>query len=200
MHGHTPLSARKAGIPFKTYPPLTFSLSVRGMHEMSFRIETKDSFKVVGLKGLSSGYPDNGDTLDPLWRQYMDNYDHKLARLYREHFWQMGVYWNEDINGKTPCIIGAESHDTFQSNDLDIEIIPTSKWAVFSITGLIDKANKDIVGETYARIYTEWMPASNYQRNEAIQHLEVYGPGDASSEDYVWEIWIPVIEKASVAK
>lgn len=194
MHGQSPMSARKKGINFKTYPMITFSLSIRGVNEMNFRIEEKSSFSIVGLKGLSSGYPEKGDSLDPLWRQFMDNYDHKLASFYRHPYWQVGAYWNEDINGETPCIIGAELSDIHKLSDVDIEPIPATTWAVFSIVGLNDKVNKEAVDETYARIYTEWMPSSNYQRNEDIQHLEVYGPGDASSADYVWEIWIPVIE------
>lgn len=194
IHGQSPTSARKKGVNFKTYPKITFSLSIRGVNEMNFRIETKHSFKIVGLKGLSSGYPENGDTLDPLWRQFMDNYDFKLAGLYREPFWQVGAYWNEDIDDNTPCIIGAERNEKAEFTNMDIETIPATTWAVFSITGLNDKVNKEVIDETYARIYIEWMPSSNYKRNEVIQHLEVYDPGDASSEDYIWEIWIPVIE------
>lgn len=194
MHGQSPMAARKKGISFKTYPKITFSLSIRGVNEMNFRIETKQSFKIMGLRGLSSGYPEDSDTLDPLWREFMDKYDFKIASLYREPFWQVGAYWNEDINGNTPCIIGAEWSEISELIKMDVETIPAATWAVFSIVGLNDKINNEVVDETYARIYTEWMPSSNYKRNEDIQHLEVYGPGDASSEDYVWEIWIPVIE------
>ncbi len=198
MHGQSPTAVRKNGVQLKTYPKLSFTLSIRGGSELNFRMETKQSFKIMGLRGLSSGYPVGEDTLDPLWRNFMDNIDPKIAHLYKPPYWQVAAYTNEEINENTPCIIGAELTKTNEIYGMDFESIPSATWAVFSICGLNDKINKDVVGETYTRIYTEWMPSSNYFRSEQLPHLEVYGPGDALSENYVWEIWIPVMEKNSV--
>jgi len=48
--------------------------------------------------------------------------------------------------------------------------------------------------EAYTRIITEWFPASNYKRDESAQSLDVYPPGKID-ENYIWEIWIPVLNK-----
>jgi len=40
-------------------------------------------------------------------------------------------------------------------------------------------------------IYTEWLPSSGYE--QSMQYtVEIYPPGNAGSDDYVFEIWIPV--------
>ena len=73
--------------------------------------------------------------------------------------------------------------------DMTVETIPAATWAVFSITSL---TGIDYVPKAYAQIMTEWFPASNYKRDEAVPNLEGFLEGDASSRDSVWEIWIPI--------
>ncbi|SHH32554.1 GyrI-like small molecule binding domain-containing protein [Clostridium collagenovorans DSM 3089] len=49
------------------------------------------------------------------------------------------------------------------------------------------------ISEAYTRVITEWLPQSGYNRNKAVPNLEVYPPGNASSNNYTWEIWLPVL-------
>ena len=49
LHGTTPSSARESGVLLKTFPPISFILSIRGVDGMNFRIEKKDSFMIVGM-------------------------------------------------------------------------------------------------------------------------------------------------------
>jgi AraC family transcriptional regulator len=197
IHGTSPLLARKQGLSLKTYPKISFKLTIKGVEEMNFRIVKKDSFKIIGLKGMSSSIVEEGDTLDPLWRNFMDNYDIRLwnkggeNNYYHEPLWQVGAYWNESKNGETPCIIGAELGDKAVLDGMDIEIIPASTWTVFTITSPSGTAQDEV----YARIQTEWFPTSRYKRNQSVQSLEIYLPGDGSSQNYQWQIWMPVIEK-----
>ena len=53
LHGTTPLSARKTSVILKTYPPIAFILTVKGVNELKHRIEKRDC---MGLehKGLTS--------------------------------------------------------------------------------------------------------------------------------------------------
>ena len=196
MHGTSPMAARKEGRSLKTYPKLSFKLTIRGMEEMSFKIVKKDSFKIMGLKGMSTSIAEAGDTLDPLWRNFMDNYNRRLwnnggdNNYYGAPLWQVGAYWNESKNGETPCIIGAELGDRMMLEGMDIEVIPASSWAVFTI----NRPAGAVIDEVYARIKTEWFPTSSYSRNPRIPNLEIYPPGDGSSPHYQWEIWMPVTE------
>lgn len=49
LHGTTPLSARKSGVSLKTYPPMSFALTIKGGAPLAFRIEKKETFKIFGV-------------------------------------------------------------------------------------------------------------------------------------------------------
>ena len=72
LHGTTPLSARKNSVSLKTYPPISFVLTIKGVNEMDFRIEKTDSFQIMGLAGYHS-FDENCyelDWKDTLWGQF----------------------------------------------------------------------------------------------------------------------------------
>ncbi len=197
LHGTSPLLARKKGLSLKTYPKLSFKLTIKGVEEMNFRIVSKETIRIIGLKGKSSSIADEGADLDPLWTNFMENYDARLwnnggeENYYHEPLWQVSAYWNQSENGETPCIIGAELNDKPNIDGMDEETIVASKWAVFTISCPAGLGHD----EAYARIQTEWFPTSTYIRNKNVQSLEVYPPGDGTSKNYKWEIWMPVLEK-----
>jgi len=197
FHGCTPKSARNNGTNLKHHPKISFSLMIKGVNKMDFRLIDKDSFVICGLKGLSTSIPEKGDHIDPLWREFMNEYNERLYNgddsYYHEPLWQVGAYSFESRNNGTQCIIGSELGDKPVLDGMDIEEIPESTWAVFKIVGLRDKQFANGFDETYTRIHTEWFPSSGYKRDESMCHLEVFGPGDANSVDYEWEIWIPVV-------
>jgi len=126
-----------------------------------------------------------GKSRGRLWNKSVEH------NYYHTPLWQVAAYWNESKNGETPCIIGAELDGKPTLDGMDVEVIPSSTWAVFAITSQAGTGHD----EAYARIQTEWFPTSSYKRNTSMQHLEVYPPGDGTSQDYQWEIWMPIIEK-----
>lgn len=197
LHGVTPSGVQKGGVPLRTYSPIFFILTIEGGNAMNFRIEHKDSFRIMGLSGYETTECNGGDTLTPLWREFMDNYNSRLwnnggsDNYYTAPFWQVAAYSYKSDDGRTKTIIGAECKGQC-IKDMTAETIPSATWAVFpinSVTGI------NYVPAAYTKIMTEWFPASNYCRNELVPTLEVFPPGDTSSDDYTWEIWIPVIEK-----
>lgn len=197
LHGVTPSSVRKTSVPLKTYPPITFLLTVKGVTGMEFRIEKKECFQIMGLSGYDTAECGPGDTLTPLWREFMDRYDARLwnggdtGSYYTAPFWQVGAYHFQSENGKTKAIIGAQYRGTKLEN-MAVETIPAATWAVFSMnspTGI------DYVPAAYTRILTEWLPSSGYSRDVSIPSLEVFPPGNAGSADYAWEIWMPVLPR-----
>lgn len=99
------------------------------------------------------------------------------------------------IGEQTPCVIGGVWDGQLTIEGLTLVTIPSSIWAIFTVKGLRD--NKVGTDEVYGRIYLEWMTASPYERCENAAHLEVFGPGDPMSEEYTWEIWIPVKQKTT---
>ncbi len=208
LHGTTPQSARGTGIALKTYPPMSFSLTMTGAHSLNFRIEKREVFQIAGLAGCDEDCPAGdcqaddsqagdsqaGDCLTPLWRTFMENYNTSFWNgggadsYYTAPFWQVGAYWFEPVNGKIKTMIGAE-YKGRKPEGTTVETIPAATWAVFSFTS---PTGIKYVPAAYTKIMTEWFPASRYQRDERTPSLEVFPGGNAADEGYVWEIWMPV--------
>lgn len=197
LHGTTPLSARKTGVSLKTYPPITFVLTIKGVNEMNFRIEKKDAFKIIGYACADACGDD--------WNHFMKHYNGRLRdgdtgqwdganSYYRAPFWQVGAYKFRTTENENGCIIGAELGDKAVLDGMNIETVPAATWAVFAITS---KSGGKEAEEAFTRIFTEWLPSSQYVRNENVPTLEVYPGGDASSDEYKWEVWMPVTAKNS---
>jgi len=202
LHGTTPVSARKTSVSLKTYPPISFILTIKGVNEMDFRIEKKGSFQIMGL----SGYTCAGEEWkDSLWGEFLDGGDGADGSgtfnqalwnkgnpsYYTAPYWQIGAYDFYSVDGKTPTIIGAEYKGVKPDiENITMKTIPEATWAVFTFKG--ETGSK--VGEAITRIVTEWFPQSQYVRNENAPMLDVYPDGEIN-ENYAWEIWMPVLNK-----
>ena len=154
---------------------------------MNFRIEKKEGFQVMGLSGYIEG--ELVDGMPSVVKEFFENYYPKLGQYYTAPFWQVSVYDFKSVDDKCKVIIGSEyKGEKPDGVALDMKEVPAATWAAFTIEGCI--------GETYdaayARILTEWFPASNYKRDEALPHLEVLPVG---GELPVWEFWMPVLNK-----
>ena len=200
LHGSTPTSARKTGVQLKTYPAISFVLTIKGVNEMNFRIEKKESFQIMGLSGYETGENIEikpGVCLSKLWNEFMDGgYNAKLWNnggdsYYTAPFWQIGAYEFQSKDDKVKAIIGAE-YKGKKPDGVTVETIPAATWAVFSINS---NTGNEQYNAAYTRVLTEWFPASQYKRNEAAPNLDVYPDGDVNSKDYTWEIWIPVLDR-----
>lgn len=69
----------------------------------------------------------------------------------------------------------------------DVLAVEASDWAVFSASGSFPQAMQD----TWARIYSEWLPSSGYQLTGGPELLWYDSP-DLSRADCKNEIWISV--------
>ncbi|SHF22925.1 Helix-turn-helix domain-containing protein [Lactonifactor longoviformis DSM 17459] len=49
VHGIAPSSAKREGVFLKSYPPISFKITVKGLEEMNCRIETREAFRIVGI-------------------------------------------------------------------------------------------------------------------------------------------------------
>ena len=202
LHGATPTSARKTGVSFKTYPAISFILTIKGVNEMNFRIEKKESFQIMGLSGYITDDEMNSERILPslaneFVRGYPDNgYNSRLWTHYTAPFWQIVAIDFQSVDGKTKAIMGAEYKGKKPDGiDLTIQTVPAATWAVFSINSSTGKQQHD---KAYTRILTEWFPASQYKRDESAPNLDIYPTNtdiSARDENYSWEIWMPVLDK-----
>ena len=194
MHGMSPKEAK--GTTLKMYPRITFQIHIKGAVEMDYRIEEKGTIKCVGktyhiMKGE--------DVCANAWNQYLDIKDEKTGRtpneviaydfnLDRAPLWQVGVSRVLE-DGNTVLSIGAEVGDG-EYPGFDMFEIPAATWALFPGKGKVIEG----VSAMFTKIYTEWLPSSGYE--QSMQYtVEIYPPGDAGSNDYAFEIWIPVKKK-----
>jgi len=49
VHGIAPSTVKKDGVSLKSFLPINFKITVKGVEEMNFRIEKKDAFRIVGV-------------------------------------------------------------------------------------------------------------------------------------------------------
>ena len=61
---------------------------------------------------------------------------------------------------------------------MTVQTVPAATWAVFTISS---PTGIDYVPAAYTRIVTEWLPSSQYERDESVPSLEVFHGGDADS-------------------
>lgn len=190
LHGVTPSKAREEGITLKAYPRIVFSLSLKGVKEMNYRIEKKPPFIVTGVKQRLSYLENLGEKVGQMWQTLPQETFKQLAGLSEADPPEMlGVYNNMYEDSTTDYYIAVKTTKEIQENLENLQI-PELTWAVFEITGPLPTAMSDIWG----RIFTEWFPTMDYEHAEAPE-IEWYSAGDIEAFDYKSEIWIPIIRK-----
>ena len=185
VHGIAPSIAKKGGTTIKSYPPISFKLTVKGVEELSYRIETKDSFRIVGVSfPLDKEIENNFIAVPQMWQNAAINGTfEKITPLMNNQ--PMGVLGVSVCNNKEEWqyfIAVSSSIDT--DNSLDEYIIPACTWAIFSGIG-----TGISIQELERRIKTEWLPTSGYEYDNAPD-MEVYLNPDPNNMQY--EVWIPI--------
>lgn len=194
FHGITPTNARRGG-SIKSFSRLTVKLILDGGNLMDYRIEKRDSFKIICRKKQVN--KPQGDTatadISAFWAQCgADGTVEKLSKYARFDNLHgiLGICFSGEMaDSGFPYGIGAEYNgETLTDGEFDIVEIPAHTYAVFQCKGKMPDAFK----ETYKKICTEFFPQSSiYEYGSGIE-LEVYPSADVNNPDYTCEIWIAV--------
>lgn len=190
LHGVTPKLARAKGIRLKSFPKITFQISIRGDVEMNYKIEEKNEFRLIGKKETVSNI--NGEhfkRVPKIWGEIYENgtFD-KILKL---------------SNGNPSGILGicanfkktefdyfiASSSDEKLPDGMNELIVPANLWVIFECIG----AMPDAIQGVWKRIFTEWFPSSGYEHAVGPE-IEWYSDADNSKDDYKSEIWIPIVK------
>lgn len=189
VHGVAPSALRRDGILVKAASPLVFKISITGVEEMNYRIETKEAFRVIGVScPLEKEIEKNFETIPKKWQEAAaDGTLAKLASMIGcSPCGVLGVsVWNGGSeSGKYYISVASDAVDaTLESYD-----IPAATWAVFPGDG-----NGRAIQELEARIVKEWLPSSGYEYALGPD-IEVYL--DENPEHMRFEVWIPVTKRA----
>ena len=187
IHGIAPSAVKNEGVPVKSFPPILFKITVKGVEEMNYRIETKDAFRIVGVSvPLNKDIEKNFTVIPTKWQEVSTNGTlQKLIGMMNTS--PMGVLGVSICNDTEPWKYYIGVSTSQEKNDLEDYIVPAATWAIFSGEG----TNLSIQ-ELERRIVTEWLPTSGYEYGNAPD-IEVYLNPDPQNAQY--EVWIPVVKK-----
>lgn len=191
FHGSTPNSIRRNGATIKEFAPLKINIDLKGGYTMEYKIEEKESFKVIGLSKVMK-YETAYEEVPKLWQSFFVKKE--LSSICTKY----GINIDTKMNGNEfeYLICDDYSSDKEVPKDVIIKEIPKHTWAIFSCIGRSDKS----VAETNEKIFKEWLPSSsNYEIADGY-NVEMYSnpadyPNGTQDENYYCEIWIPIRRK-----
>lgn len=185
VHGVSPSEVRGEGVPIKSFPPITVKVTVKGVEEMNYRIETGKAFRIVGKSfPLSREIERNFAEVPQMWQGAVeDGTIEKIVSLMNGE--------PRGVLGVSVCTDGEEwryyiavSSAAEIDDALEEYVVPGCTWAVFPGSGT-GKSIQELEG----RIVTEWLPTSGYEFTNGPD-IEVYF--EPNPENTAYEVWIPV--------
>lgn len=187
VHGIAPSVVKNEGVSVKSFPPLTFKITVKGVEEMNYRIETKEAFRIVGVSvPLHKEIEKNFTVIPPKWEEISKNGTlEKLVGMMDTP--PMGVLGVSTCGDAEPWRYYIAVSSSKTSDGLEEYTVPGATWAIFA-----GKGTNQSIQELERRIVTEWLPTSGYEYGNAPD-IEVYLNPDPENAEY--EVWIPVVKK-----
>ena len=185
VHGLPPSAARVRGAALRSFPRITFTLSIKGEVAMEDRIEEREAFRVVGfsMKGPMS-LENCFERVPEFWGQTAGEIP-RLAAL-MDGSGPMGILGVSACDGGSfsGYYIAAATRAPAPA-DMAEYSVPAGTWAVFPCRGPMPQAMQDL----QRRIVSEWLPSSGYEYAEAPD-IEVY-----SADNLHNEVWLPIVPK-----
>ena len=187
VHGIVPSAVKSEGVSVKSFPPLTFKVTVKGVEEMNYRIETKEAFRILGVSvPLYKEIEKNFTIIPSKWQEISENGTlQKLIGMMDTP--PMGVLGVSTCNDTEPWKYYIAVSTSQTQEDFEEYTVPAATWAIFSGQG-----TNQSIQELEQRIVTEWLPTSGYEYGNAPD-IEVYLNPDPQNAQY--EVWIPVRKK-----
>ncbi|MFA7566096.1 MAG: AraC family transcriptional regulator [Alkalispirochaeta sp.] len=193
VHGLSPATAQTSDGVYRTWPRMTFYLTIQGGRQMDVRITDKGPFRIIGImKRVPIRFEGINPEIEAMWKELTTDDIQSLKTMSDtepEGIIQASVNFDErrmDEQGSLDHYIGVAS--TKQSpgpwSSLDVA---ASTWAAFSVTGPFPQAMQ----ETWGRIYSEWFPSVEYQLSEGPEILSIKDK-DLSGSNVRCDIWIPI--------
>ncbi|WP_449354983.1 AraC family transcriptional regulator [Virgibacillus natechei] len=194
--GFLPSAVIKKGIS-KSYPKLSFVITVKGGTTMEFRIEEKPAFHLVGVsKRVPMQFEGVNKAIEKLAESITDEQMeemHSLQNIDPKKI--VNTSYDADAKflkeeGDLTHLIGVLTTKDQVSDLLDKVSVDAYTWAIFPNEG----AFPSTLQETMAKTYSEWLPSSDYEVINAPTFS--FTNMDKDKKDYAYsEIWIPVRKK-----
>lgn len=187
IHGVAPSAVRQEGTSIRSFPPITFRITIKGAEEMNYRIETKKAFRIVGVSvPLEKEIEKNFAVIPSKWQEISSNgtLPQLIQMMDTEPMGVLGVSTcNEEEAWRYYIAVSTSRHTA----DFEEYTVPAATWAIFPGEG-----TSQSIQELERRIVMEWLPTSGYEYGSAPD-IEVYLNSDPQNARY--EVWIPVTKK-----
>lgn len=181
----------------KSFPKLSFIITVTGGNSMECKIVEKSEFYLAGVskrvpmqfEGVNSAIVELAMSITSEQRNEM----HTLQNI--EPYQVVNASYNADAGfvkeeGDLTHLIGVLTTNGSASELLEKVKVDPCTWAVFPNEGPFP----DTLQNTTARIYTEWLPTSDYEVIDVPSFS--FTKMDDHKKDYAYgEVWMPVRKK-----
>ena len=187
VHGIAPSAVWAEGASIKSFPAITFKITVKGVEEMNYRIESREAFRIVGVSvPLYKDIEKNFAVIPPKWEEVSTNgtLQRLISMMDTPPMGVLGISLCNNEEAWRYYIAVSTSKD---AGGLEEYTVPAATWAVFPGTG-----TNQSIQDLERRIVTEWLPTSGYEYGNAPD-IEVYLNPDPQNASY--EVWIPVVRK-----
>lgn len=189
IHGITPSEAKLKGTLIKAFPPISFKITIKGDVEMNYRIEKKESFRIIGVaQTLHKEIEKNFEIVPQMWQKAAENgtVEKLVSMMNLDPKGVLGVSaCNEEDEWRYYIAVVS---DKPIDEELQEYIVPELTWAIFYGEGTMPHS----IQELEKRIVTEWLPTSGYEYADGPD-IELYLSPDPQNAKF--EVWIPVIKK-----
>ena len=190
QHHLTPTQAKQDNITITLFSRIVFTLSIKGVEAMNFKIERRGAMRIIGFKTFIDQRTMTPSTIPNLWDAFSEEQSALLM---------------EKCNGDIENIIGlnAEMHDggfdywigvTSDEEALEdgVYCIPECEWVKIEAKGALRPVPVALQA-VYKRFYSEWLSASNYEHAGygEIEYYPMMG-SDPYSDAYRSEVWVSV--------
>ena len=190
--GQAPSEVMKTQIQ-KTFPKFSFYIDIKGGQSMDVKLIEKPAFQIVGVsqkvplqyQGENQAIMELAQRITPQQRAEMHTFDdiYPYQVVNASFDLQEG---RTTEGGEMTHMIGFATSQENTYEDLEQLSVPAHTWAVFPNEGPFPQT----LQETWARIFSEWLPSSGYQVVAApeISFTQYQGPAEAKYS----EIWLAV--------
>ncbi|MDD3168313.1 MAG: AraC family transcriptional regulator [Eubacteriales bacterium] len=178
----------------KSFPKLSFIITVKGGNNMEFRIVDKPAFYLVGVtKRVPMQFEGVNSEIVNLAKSITDKQKKEMHALQNiEPYEIVNASYDADADflkeeGDLTHMIGILTTEDQVSALLEKVPVAAGTWAVFPNEGSFPS----MLQETMAKIYSEWLPSSDYEVINAPAFS--FTKMDEHKKDYAYsEVWTPV--------
>lgn len=188
FHGITPSQARNKDAVVKSFSPIRFHITVDGKEEISYRIESRQAMRIVGVMKHFRAPENSKDDVPVFWNELYGNgiYDtlHALSNdsPYGVHGF-MKVHDEISVDYMIAAVTDCPIPEGMQEY-----IVPESTWAIFEQDGAVASTMESL----WTRIFDEWLPSLDYSHARTMEIECFKHNGDKQMNGFKYEIWIPV--------